>query len=79
MKYFALLLLVPSLALANTGTVCYAKRGNQLIYQVMKYPKSLGAKCMIQNAAYVPIYQGVTGTCIKPIDCKNVMNVAITK
>ena len=78
-KLIVLSLLVCSTACANVGTVCFAKRGNHLIYQVMKHPKVIGSRCMIQNASYVPVYEGVTGKCYAPIDCKNVMNVEIRK
>ncbi len=59
------------------GTVCYFKRNNQWYYQIMKEPRRLGSLCTIQNASYVPVYEGRVGTCLRSMDCTNTMNVHI--
>lgn len=63
---------------AAIGDVCYAKQQARLLWQKMKHPLTVGSRCMIYNGSYVPVYEGVVGSCIKGVTCDAIpMNVDI--
>lgn len=63
------ILLTPTTAMAVVGDICYAKQTNRLLWQKLKHPSSLGARCMIYNGSFVPVYEGVVGKCIQGVTC----------
>lgn len=62
-------LLSPMTVMAAVGDVCYAKQSNRLLWQQMKHPGVVGQRCWIYNGNFVPVYEGVVGTCIKGATC----------